>query len=256
MPTRAVDWVMARQARRRLLDLRRGRPLAVDRQPAHGLQPGDHPPHRRAARTPTAGMTAWRAGLAYYRRHLFEDDGTPRYYSTTRWPLDPHSFAQGALTFLRLQRFSARRTRSSRAASWRAASRNCGTRSGADSGFQKHARHAQRIIHMRWSQAWMLRALCAYLATVVAEDFLDELPDSGRRRGAWTWPAPLGPGPVARGTGPAPRPAPGWRTSWTPAGRATTSLARTGQSQTPALPGWPHCRRLREKAAGNRRSST
>lgn len=103
------------------------------------------------------------AGLAYYRRHLFEDDGTPRYYSTTRWPLDPHSFAQGVLTFLRLRRFddgagefAERILRRGVAELWD--ERRGGFR------FQKHAGNAQGIIHMRWSQAWMLRALCAYLS--------------------------------------------------------------------------------------------
>jgi hypothetical protein len=102
-------------------------------------------------------------GLAYYRRHLFADDGTPRYYSTKRWPLDPHSFAQGALTFLRLRRFDDHATEFAGRILARSVEELWDERRGGFR-FQKHAGYAQRIIHMRWSQAWMLRALCAWLA--------------------------------------------------------------------------------------------
>ena len=108
-------------------------------------------------------------GLAWYRRHLFDDDGTPRYYSTTRWPLDPHSFAQGALTFLCLARFQP----DAREFAGRILRRGVEELWDEQRGgfrFQKHAGHAQKIIHMRWSQAWMLRAMCAWLATRDAGD--------------------------------------------------------------------------------------
>jgi hypothetical protein len=160
---RAVDWVMARQAAdgswiygeadhwRWIDNLHTGFNLETI--------------HRTAA---LLGTDRWddglAAGLAYYRRNLFEDDGTPRYYSTTRWPLDPHSFAQGALTFLRLQRFSP----DGRDFAGRILARGVEELWDEARGgfrFQKHPGHAQQIIHMRWSQAWMLRALCAYLAT-------------------------------------------------------------------------------------------
>lgn len=122
--------------------------------------------HRAAA---LLGTDRWddglAAGLAYYRRHLFEDDGTPRYYSTTRWPLDPHSFAQGALTFLRLRRFDDGAVEFAGSILERGVEELWDERRGGFR-FQKHAGHAQRIIHMRWSQAWMLRAVCAYLATI------------------------------------------------------------------------------------------
>lgn len=102
-------------------------------------------------------------GLAFYRHNLFLPDGTPRYYTDSLYPIDPHSFAQGALTFLALARFqddgprfAARILQRGIEELWD--ERRDGFR------FQKHRRYAQRSIHMRWSQAWMLRALCAWLA--------------------------------------------------------------------------------------------
>lgn len=122
--------------------------------------------HRTAA---MLGTDRWddglAAGLTYYRRSLFEDDGTPRYYSTTRWPLDPHSFAQGALTFLSLERFDPGAREFAGRILARGVEELWDERRGGFR-FQKHARHAQGIIHMRWAQAWMLRALCGYLAVV------------------------------------------------------------------------------------------
>lgn len=109
---------------------------------------------------------AWDAGLerglAFYRGHLFDPDGTPHYYTNSRYPLDPHSFAQGTLTFLRMQRFDPE----GRAFAGRILARGIAELWDERRGgfmFQKHRRYRQRTIHMRWSQAWMFRALCAYL---------------------------------------------------------------------------------------------
>jgi len=102
------------------------------------------------------------SGLSYYRDVLFEPDGTAKYYATRKYPLDPHSFAQGAITFLKLTdyypdgRETAKRI----------------LNKGIDflwdevkSGFifQRHRWHKNPVVHMRWSQAWMFRALCLYL---------------------------------------------------------------------------------------------
>lgn len=159
---RGVDWVMARQAAD-------GSWIYGDAghwQWIDNLHTGFNLEtiHRTAS---LLGTSRWddrlAAGLAYYRRNLFEDDGTPRYYSTTRWPLDPHSFAQGALTFLRLRRFDDGAVDFAGRILARGVQELWDERRGGFR-FQKHAGHAQGIIHMRWSQAWMLRAVCAYLA--------------------------------------------------------------------------------------------
>jgi hypothetical protein len=41
---------------------------------------------------------AWRRGLAYYRRHLFLDDGTPKYYAQKVHPIDAQCASQGIQT--------------------------------------------------------------------------------------------------------------------------------------------------------------
>jgi hypothetical protein len=113
------------------------------------------------------GSAAWddalRRGLAFYRTRLFEPDGTPLYYAHRRWPLDPHSFAQGALTFLELARFDANGPGFADRILARGIAELWDERRGGFR-FQRRRLYSQGIIHMRWSQAWMLRALCGRLA--------------------------------------------------------------------------------------------
>lgn len=114
------------------------------------------------------GVGRWREAVArgarYYREALFEPDGTARYYPASRYPLDAHSFAQGSLTFLRLSR----RDPELRAFAGRILARAVDLlwddRRG---GFaqQRGPRLRDRTIYLRWSQAWMFRALCAWLAS-------------------------------------------------------------------------------------------
>ena len=106
-------------------------------------------------------------GLDFYRRALFETDGTPRYYTHSLYPLDPHSFAQGALTFLRLRRFRPDAVDFADRILRRGIEELWDERRGGFI-FQKHRRFTQRAIHLRWSQAWMFRALCARLARIEA----------------------------------------------------------------------------------------
>ncbi|MDO9695448.1 MAG: hypothetical protein Q7W56_12020 [Candidatus Latescibacteria bacterium] len=106
---------------------------------------------------------ALRRGLDFYRRALFLEDGTPRYYTTSLYPLDPHSFAQGALTFLSLRRLQPDAVAFADRILGRGIEELWDERRGGFR-FQKHRRHTQPAIHLRWSQAWMFRALCARLA--------------------------------------------------------------------------------------------
>ncbi|MBK9303561.1 MAG: hypothetical protein IPM94_06665 [bacterium] len=106
---------------------------------------------------------ALRRGLDFYRRALFLDDGTPRYYTTSLYPLDPHSFAQGALTFLSLRRLQPDAVAFADRILSRGIEELWDERRGGFR-FQKHRRHTQTAVHLRWSQAWMFRALCARLA--------------------------------------------------------------------------------------------
>lgn len=102
-------------------------------------------------------------GLDYYRRHLFHDDGTARYFAHSTTPLDPHTFAQGALTFLRLRRFQNDAHRFSERILERAVTELWDARR-AGFRYRKSGPLSSTAIHLRWSQAWMFRALCASLA--------------------------------------------------------------------------------------------
>jgi len=106
---------------------------------------------------------ALRLGLSFYRDRLFEADGTPRYYTYRRWPLDPHSFAQGALTFLALARLDESGPEFADRILLRGIEELWDDRRGGFR-FQKQRLYSQGVIHMRWSQAWMFRALRARVA--------------------------------------------------------------------------------------------
>lgn len=108
-------------------------------------------------------------GLRFYRDALFEDDGTPRYYTHDLYPLDPHSFAQGALTFVRLRRFRDDAVEFADRILARGVEELWDERQGGFR-FQKHRGFSQPVIHLRWSQAWMFRALCARLALADGKD--------------------------------------------------------------------------------------
>ena len=41
-------------------------------------------------------------GLTYYKTHLFEQDGTAKYYNNNRYPLDMHSVSQAVFTLLKV----------------------------------------------------------------------------------------------------------------------------------------------------------
>lgn len=101
-------------------------------------------------------------GIHYYRENLFEDDSTAKYYSHNRYPLDPHSFAQGAITFLKLSPYFEDSLQMSGSILKRGIEILWDDRREGFI-FRKNRRHRNRIIYLRWSQAWMFRALSLYL---------------------------------------------------------------------------------------------
>lgn len=108
------------------------------------------------------------SGLSWYRTVMFEDDATARYYPERRYPLDPHSFAQAALTFLALDR----RDPENRTFARRILERAMECLWNADRGIfvtRRSSLLTDRTPYLRWSQAWMFRALSALLAVEAAE---------------------------------------------------------------------------------------
>jgi hypothetical protein len=102
-------------------------------------------------------------GLAYYRRHLLGPDLVPYYYADQPWPLDSHTVAQAVLTLLSLAddrpglAADARRILDIGVA-------RLYDPATATFAFQRGRLFVTRTPFLRWSQAWMLRALAAWVA--------------------------------------------------------------------------------------------
>lgn len=108
---------------------------------------------------------AYERGLAFYREHLF-DDGAPRFEAEKRYPYDSHAAAQGILTFIGGGR-ETDREQAERIFEW--------TRRNLYDSDGYFYRRQGRVLsdstpYMRWSQAWMCRALAALLRTRKASE--------------------------------------------------------------------------------------
>ena len=103
-----------------------------------------------------------RRGFDFYRAHFFREDGSVRYFHNQAYPLDTHCVAQSIITLLELKDLDS------------------GNVPLAHSVFQWAMRHMWddrgffyyrvlrsctiRTSYMRWTQAWMLRALSMLLS--------------------------------------------------------------------------------------------
>jgi hypothetical protein len=100
-------------------------------------------------------------GFKFYREHFFCEDGAPRYFYDAIYPIDIHSVAQSVITFIEFKDFAAGNINLAHSVL------NWGLRNMWDTRgffyFQKRPHYTVRIPFMRWSQAWMLMALSAYL---------------------------------------------------------------------------------------------
>lgn len=106
--------------------------------------------------------SAWRRGIAYYRRRLFLADGTPRYYPERTYPIDAQCVAQGIQTLA----IAARHEPGAATQAWSVldfAARRMTRRDGLPI-FQRRRLWANRAVHVRWVAAPMLLALSHLLA--------------------------------------------------------------------------------------------
>ncbi len=96
-------------------------------------------------------------GWNYYRRTFFLEDGTPRYYAGSVYPIDVHNCAQGIITFLEIGRD---RAGAEQIARWAL------DHLWSPEGFfyyQKTRFWTIRIPYLRWAEAWMLLGLARLL---------------------------------------------------------------------------------------------
>jgi hypothetical protein len=100
-------------------------------------------------------------GYAFWKREMFLPDGTPRYYAGRTYPIDTHCVAQAMLTFLAMNDVDPEaKALAIRVARW-------GISHLQDAAgyfhYQIHRGYRIRIPYMRWTQAWMQRALAELL---------------------------------------------------------------------------------------------
>jgi hypothetical protein len=100
-------------------------------------------------------------GLAFYLAHFFREDGAARYFHDRTYPIDIHSVAVAIITLLEFRSYDAGNAAlAEKVLQW--AVRNMWSKRGFF-----HYRVLRlckiRTPYIRWSEAWMLRALAEYL---------------------------------------------------------------------------------------------
>ncbi len=95
---------------------------------------------------------ALQKGLAYYESHFFTEEGIPKYYDQSTYPIDATCCGQSLLTLIRFGRLE----QAHRTARWILTHM-----SRPEGGFkyQLHPRYENRIVYMRWSVAWIFAGL-------------------------------------------------------------------------------------------------
>ena len=100
--------------------------------------------------------------MQYYLDTFVSEEGEVSYYNNSKWPLDSHCFAQAIVT-LRLQPDNkACKQAMDGVVSY--AMTQMWLNSKKRFVYQRHPRWTNRCNYMRWTQAWMFRALSAWLA--------------------------------------------------------------------------------------------
>ncbi len=99
-------------------------------------------------------------GYSFWKDCMFQPDGAPKFYPDKVYPIDIHCVAQAILTFLEF----ADRDAEASACAGQVVVWGIEHMQDAEGYFhyQIHRRYRIHIPYMRWSQAWMLRALAEY----------------------------------------------------------------------------------------------
>jgi len=96
-------------------------------------------------------------GYQFWKRTMFSPDGTPKFYANSIYPVDTHCAAQGVLTFLAFADDDTQALEwAGRVAGW--AVENLQNEQGYFN-YQRTRYWINHIPYMRWTQAWMQRAL-------------------------------------------------------------------------------------------------
>jgi len=103
-------------------------------------------------------------GFRYYKENFFLEDGIPKYYHNKIYPIDIHSVAQSIVTFVKLRDLSRGNiSQALKVVQW-------GIENMQDKRgffyFQKDKYYTNKILYVRWSQAWMAYALALLLSAI------------------------------------------------------------------------------------------
>ncbi|HNW56136.1 MAG TPA: delta-aminolevulinic acid dehydratase [Bacteroidales bacterium] len=99
-------------------------------------------------------------GFEYYINNFFSEDGIPKYYNNSIYPIDIHIPAQLVITASRLNKFSECQVVIQKVIYWTIA--NMQSKKGYFY-FQKNKFFTSKISYMRWAQAWMFYGLSEYV---------------------------------------------------------------------------------------------
>ena len=108
-------------------------------------------------------------GLGFYLDNFFFDDGTPKYYHNTVYPIDIHCSAQAFVLLSKLKDYDSRTTQTLEKVFQWTMDNMCDKK-----GFfyyQKHKLYTNKIPYMRWNQVWMLYALTILLQSGLLHKF-------------------------------------------------------------------------------------
>lgn len=111
------------------------------------------------------GCQEWESALSrgyrYWQSNFFREDGAPKYYNHSVYPIDVHCVAQAVLVWLRM------RTRDHEAGLAATRTLKWGIEHFQDKSgyfyYQLTPLYKNRIPYIRWSNAWMLRAQAEWL---------------------------------------------------------------------------------------------
>jgi hypothetical protein len=113
----------------------------------------------------SAGTTEFESniyrGFEFYRKHFFKDNGVPKYFHDSTFPIDIHSVAQSIITLLTLRDLDETSVETAFSMFHWATTHMCDQRGRFY--YQVFPFFKNKISYMRWSQAWMLLALSTLL---------------------------------------------------------------------------------------------
>ncbi|MGR5528342.1 aspartate-semialdehyde dehydrogenase [Vibrio alfacsensis] len=92
-------------------------------------------------------------GLSYYKEHLFEADGTAKYYNTNKYPLDMHCVSQAIFTLIKVGRTDEDLAFTKKVV--KKSIENLYIPRKKNFSYQKHRHFSNNISYIRWTQAWV-----------------------------------------------------------------------------------------------------